>query len=365
MKIGTFFTNIYINKITYDMKKKLRLNEADEVQNSPEATAEKPVKSNPSEDLKRLTDLMNKDYTSFVRELSQITSDNNLFPKLKNLILGGNKDGEPTDEKFSISGEYDQDVAGLIPTQNEIDRNKSLAFPVTYPIEYENAKPNPIPLDVAKKQISEMLTGVPVRINNLPIVVFDFSGKTYILDGHHRWSSVHALNRDGKIKAIKLTSTKGIDPLKALRAIQLSIAVSVGKVPTAKAGTADTNILLSSSNSATKTYLEENMSDGFVGIYKEVKDNDGDKGKAIAFIMGNIELMQSTGFLKGAPTREVMPQTDGTNDLKANQDLWKNPLKSGQINVLPEYGVKQTPEVAQKESRIVKTFEMFVQNRKK
>ena len=42
-------------------------------------------KSNPSEDLKKLTDLMTKDYTSFVKELSNITSDNNLFPKLKNL----------------------------------------------------------------------------------------------------------------------------------------------------------------------------------------------------------------------------------------------------------------------------------------
>jgi hypothetical protein len=346
------------------MKKKLKLNEADEVQNAPEATEQKPVeaKSNPSEDLKRLTDLMAKDYTSFVRELSTIASDNNLFPKLKNLILGGNKDGQPTDEKFNISGEYDQDVAGLIPTQNEIDRNKSLAFPVTYPIEYEKIG---VSKEDAKSQISEILKGTPVRINKMPIVVFDFGGKTYILDGHHRWSSVHALNRDGKIKAIKLSSSKGIDPLKALRAIQLSIAVSVGKVPTAKAGTADTNILLSSSNSATKSYLEENMSDGFVGIYKEVKDKEGDKGKAIAFIMGNIEAMQSTGFLKGAPTREVMPQTDGTDDLKANQELWKNPLKTGQINVLPEYGIKQTPEAAQKESRIVKTFEMFVQNRKK
>lgn len=347
------------------MKNLARLNEADEVQN----TTETPVvdKSEPSEDLKKLTDLMSKDYTSFVKELSTITSDNNLFPKLKNLILGGNKDGEPSDEKFSISEEYDQEVAGLIPTQNEIDRNKSLAFPITYPVEYEKKG---VSKEDAKSQISEILKGTPVRINKMPIVVFDFGGKTYILDGHHRWSSVHALNRDGKIKAIKLTSTKGIDPLKALRAIQLSIAVAIGEVPTNNAGTADTNILLSSSNSATKTYLEENMSDGFVGIYKEVKDSEGDKEKAIAFIMGNIEAMQSTGFLKGAPTREVMPQTDGTDDLKANQDLWKTPLETGQINVLPEYGIKQTPkvaqpEVAQKESRFVKTFEMFVRNRKK
>lgn len=346
------------------MRKISKVNEADEVQNAPAVDTKKTVdiKSEPSEDLKRLTDLMSKDYTTFVEELSSITSDNNLFPKLKNLILGGNKDGRPSDEKFNITEEYDQDVAGLIPTQNEIDRNKSLSFPVTYPIEYEKIG---VSKEDAKNQISEILKGTPVKINKMPIVVFDFGGETYILDGHHRWSAVHALNQAGKIKAIKLSSSKGIDPLKALRAIQLSIAVSVGEVPTAKAGSADTNILLSSSNSATKSYLEENMSDGFIGIYKEVKDKEGDKEKAISFIMSNIKPMQSKGFLKGAPTRAVMPQTDGTKELKANQDLWKNPLKAGQINVLPKYGIKNTPQVAQKESRIVKSFESFVQNRKK
>jgi hypothetical protein len=106
------------------------------------------------------------------------------------------------------------------------------------------------------------------------------------------------------------------------------------------------------------------MSDGFIGIYKEVKDKEADKEKAIAFIMDNIKTMQSTGFLKGAPTREVMPQTDGTDDLKANQDLWKNPLKSGQINVLPKYGISEAPTGVQKESRVVKTFESFVSSRR-
>jgi hypothetical protein len=339
--------------------------EENKVPTTSQGDSEKPEvtdqKSNSSEILQKLIDLMKNDYTSFVRELSKITSDNNLFPKLKNLILGGVKDGESVDEKFSISGEYDQSVAGLIPTQNEIDRNKSLAFPVTYPIEYEKIG---VSKEDAKVQIGDILKGVPVRINKMPIVVFDYSGKTYILDGHHRWSSVHALNKEGQIKAIKLTSTKGIDPLNALRAIQLSIAVSVGKVPTAKAGTNETNILLSSSNSFTQTYLEESMSDGFVGIYKEFKDKEASKEKTISFIMDNIKTMQSTGFLKGAPTREVMPQTDGTDDLKANQDLWKNPLKSGQINVLPKYGIVE-PSSVQKESRVVKTFESFVKWNKK
>jgi hypothetical protein len=339
--------------------------EADEapVQGQPQAPAQatdKPTTATQStpeqggsdeETLKRLTDLMSKDYPTFVQELSKLTSDNNIFPKLKNLILGGDKDGNPNDEVFKISGEYDQVVTALIPTQNEIDRNKSLAFPITYPAEYEKLN---IPLDAAKKQISEMLTAVPVRINKLPIVVFDYQGKTYILDGHHRWSSVYSLNSSGVIKAIKLTSSKEITPLKALRAVQLSIAVSAGAIPTSQAGSSDTNLLLSSSNSATKKFLEESMTDGFIGIYQEAlkkSKNNVSKTIVVEYIMKNIETMQKNGFLKDAPSRAFMPQTDGTENLKKNQELWKAPLVKGDINVLPNFATES--------KKWVKTYEQF------
>jgi len=263
------------------------------------------AESNSPEILQKMVDLMKKDYTSFVKELSNITSDNNLFPKLKNLILGGAKDGNVNDEKFSISGEYDQVVTNLIPTQNEIDRNKSLAFPVTYPVEYEKLG---ISLDVAKKQISEMLTAVPIRINGLPIVVFDHEGKTYILDGHHRWSSVYALNSNGIIKAIKLKSSKEITPIQALTAIQLSISVSAGKIPTSSAGSDDTNILLSSSNGATKKYLEESMSEGFISIFQQAlkkSKSNVSKPLVIEHIMKNIETMKIMDFWKGRQKEQL------------------------------------------------------------
>jgi hypothetical protein len=331
-----------INKIFED--------EQPTVQGTTASTDNKPVTSD-EETLKRLTELMSKNYTTFVQELSKLTSDNNIFPKLKNLILGGNKDGNPTDEIFKISEEYDQVVTDLIPTQNEIDRNKSLAFPITYPVEYEKLN---IPLDSAKKQISEMLTGVPVRINKLPIVVFDYQGKTYILDGHHRWSSVYALNSNGIIKGIKLTSSKEITPLKALRAVQLSIAVSAGTIPTSQAGSTDTNLLLPSSNGATKKFLEENITDGFISIYQEGMKKSKDsvsKDTVVEYIMKNIETMQKNGFLKDAPSRAVMPQTDGTEILKKDQELWKTPLKQGNINVLPNFKTES--------KKWVKTYEQF------
>jgi len=322
------------------------------------ATQPAPQKggSSDEETLKTLTDLMEiNDYTDFVQKLSELTSNNNLFPKLKNLILGGEKDGAPSgDEKFTISGEYDQVVTKLIPTQNEIDREKSLSYPIKYPYNPKTGKKSKDP-EEDKKTIIEELTGIPVKINKLPIVVFDYQGKTYILDGHHRWSGVYSLNSNGKIKAIKLTSSKEeIDPVRALKAIQLSIASAVNMVPASEAGTDQTNLLLISSNEYTKKYLEDNISEDFLGICKGVQSPTlklVDKNAVVDYIMKNIDVMQKNGFLKGAPSRIVMPQTDGTEELKSDQNLWKAPLEKGDINVLSPFATES--------KKWIKTYEQF------
>jgi hypothetical protein len=101
-------------------------------------------------------------------------------------------------------------------------------------------------------------------------------------------------------------------------------------------------------------YLEESMSDDFISIYQEAlkkSKNNVSKPIVIEYIMKNIETMQKNGFLKDAPSRTVMPQTDGTKDLKANQDLWKSPLTKGEINVLPNFKTES--------KKWIKTYEQF------
>ena len=318
--------------------------------------------------LNRLIELSKTDYTAFVQTLAKEVSKDNLFPKLRALLLKGREDGKPDDEVFSFSEEQFVTVAGLIPTQNEIDRDKSLAFNTTYPKMFTKISP-----EEGKIQISNVLNEKGVKINNLPIVLFKSGGEVYILDGHHRWSGVHALNKAGKIAAIYLESSQGITPKRALAAVQLSIATSQKNwgepgdkdtgFPSNKAGSADTNILLKSSNPTTIKWLEENMSEDFIALVKEVKKeiegNPVDKKVVIDFIMKNLYVMQNKGFLSGSPTREVMPQTDGTPVLDpsrgGDQSLWREPLDTGKVNFI-EDSLKTNP-------KWIKTFEQFKGNR--
>lgn len=310
--------------------------------------------------LNRLIELSKTDYTKFVQTLAKEVSKDNLFPKLRALLLKGKEDGKPDDEVFSFSEEQFVTVAGLIPTQNEIDRDKSLAFNTTYPKMFTKTPP-----EEGRVQISNVLNEKGVKINKLPIVLFKSGGEVYILDGHHRWSGVHALNAAGKIAAIYLESSQGITPKRALAALQLAIATSQedwgepgdkdSGFPSNKAGTEDTNILLASSNPTTIKWLEENMSEDFITLVKEVKKEiEGkpvDKQIVMDFIMKNLLVMQKKGFLSGAPTREVMPQTDGTEVLAQNQNLWKEPLKTGKANFIEDSLKSNT--------KWIKTFEQF------
>jgi hypothetical protein len=64
-------------------------------------------------------------YEQFVQKLG----DNAKDPKTRSFINAGLKDGYSDDDKFSFSSK-DLAVKDLVPTQNEVDIDKSLAFPM-------------------------------------------------------------------------------------------------------------------------------------------------------------------------------------------------------------------------------------------
>ena len=179
----------------------------------------------------------------------------------------------------------------------------------------------------------------------LPVVLYESNGRTYILDGHHRWAQVHALNSDGKIKAVVLTSASTgantqLAPLRMLAVLQLSVAAATGVVPSGSAGRQETNLLLAASNDATVAYLRTAMSDGFVELYNQTlgatdNNNTQTRDAIAASIMRSIAVMQQTRPVDGAPTRDLMPQTDGTAELKAEQSRWRSPLAGGRVNFKP------------------------------
>lgn len=217
-----------------------------------------------------------------------------------------------TDEQLALlekgfgDGEYaekmntavmDIKAKDLHPTQNEIDVGKSLS--------YQISGKNP-------DQVKQILDGGPVTIN-LPLVVYDYNGTYYIVDGHHRWSQVFLLNPNCQINSIVFKNSAGDtaqDPADMLRDFQGAIAIANdGEVPqsTVKPGMN----MFDWSSDQLRDYLEENIQDGMISAYQDFYNSEIDKEDIENSVVSNAGLMKKSNKpINNAPSRAVMPQTD-------------------------------------------------------
>jgi len=242
------------------------------------------IKEDEEQDLK---DLLKMDYSLFVKELGDNVKD----PKFINAI-------KSLSDKYPLNFRTVDPVVGkLKPTQNEIDVDKSLKFPLTNTQSAEVCLKGGV-IAVAGKRI---ITG---------------GGGKFIIDGHHRWSQVCALNPEAKIAAIDLSDIK--DPMKALKATQLGIAADLGKIETQSV---EGQNLLKMSKDALISYVAKTITPEVLEVFK--KAGKGDSPEAVGqFIWTNVDKMQKSNQpVSGAPERGLMPQTD---DAKNWQDLAPN-----------------------------------------
>jgi hypothetical protein len=248
-------------------------------------------------------------YEQFVQKLG----DNAKDPKTRSFINAGLKDGYSDDDKFSFSSK-DLAVKDLVPTQNEVDIDKSLAFPM-------------------KKDPGKFVTynsgDGPFTLGS-PIVTY--KGK-YVIDGHHRWSQLYACNADATIKAIDI-DIANLEPLDVLKAVQASIAITTGDVPVQSVQ--GTNLL--TVDDATLSKWIDGVGESFFDAIKADKavmdkmksvtksDEDDVKKLVKEYIIRNVKVMQANSQpVPGAPKRNFMPQTDNVD--------WVHPLKTGQIDI--------------------------------
>lgn len=221
--------------------------------------------------------LQDTSYEDLGPELEDIVSD----PKLYDLLAEGFGSGELADVQMS-SSEIGIPVTQLLPSQSEIGLDNSLSYPL--------------------KQDCSNLFEDTVKIV-APIVTYR---KTFIIDGHHRWSQLYMINPSAKIAAINFNYSQE-SPYRALRNFQGAIAVAHKDVPKSYSRV---NNVYDMSESQIVNYIDSNMQDVCWQSLVDVGVCD-DRESAIDYILGNIKQLKSDNPpFAGAPEREYMPQTN-------------------------------------------------------
>lgn len=196
----------------------------------------------------------------------------------------------------------------LIPTQNEIDIDNSLAYP----------------LKKDQSSIPEIMEGGPISIAGQPIIVYEYGDRYYIIDGHHRWSQCYLLNPNCKINAIvfsevpKDRSGNKQKPLDVLRDFQGAIA-STGKVTTQNVEKG--NNVFDKSPKEIENWVKKNATEDAVKAMVDtgyVRDLDS----MAEWIKDNSVRMQKKNQpVSGAPSRSLMPQTDKKSIAAAEEGM--------------------------------------------
>ena len=229
--------------------------------------------------------LKHKRYDDYVDTLNKMLED----PKAKTLLEDG-FGGELGDTKLTFSSK-EIPVSQLMPTQSEIDLDKSLKHAL-----------------VNKESFKKTFTD-PIEINK-PIVTFR---QNYVIDGHHTWLQAIAINPKGKILSFNYDGD--ISPIQMLKAVQGTIAAvkaddnnNNGKLPSSKVD--GSNFFDDSfDEKKIRKYLEDTFDESLTNIYCKYLDNCKNKKDIIDYLTERLLDIKSNNYpFESAPSRENMPQ---------------------------------------------------------
>jgi hypothetical protein len=178
-----------------------------------------------------------------------------------------------------------------MPTQKEIDLDKSLKYALT-----------------SEKSFKRTFTS-PIEINK-PIVTFR---QNYVIDGHHTWLQAIALNPNGKMLAFNYDGD--ISPIQMLKAVQGTIAAvkaddnkNNGKLPSNKIkgpNFFDDDF----DRKQIRKYLEETFDDSLIDIYCKYLKNCHDRKDIIKYLEERLLDIKANNYpFESAPSRDDMPQ---------------------------------------------------------
>lgn len=229
--------------------------------------------------------LKHKNYEDYVDTLNKMLED----PKSAALLEDGfGGDLGDTKLKFSV---VNVPVSQLMPTQKEIDLDKSLKYALTNEKSFKKTFKSPIEI-------------------NKPIVTFR---QNYVIDGHHTWLQAIALNPNGKMLAFNYDGD--ISPIQMLKAVQGTIAAvkaddnkNNGKLPSNKIkgpNFFDDDF----DRKQIRKYLEETFDDSLVDIYCKYLKNCHDRKDIIKYLEERLLDIKANNYpFESAPSRDDMPQ---------------------------------------------------------
>ena len=229
--------------------------------------------------------LKHKNYEDYVETLNKMLED----PKSAALLEDG-FGGILGDTKLKFSVQKIT-VSQLMPTQKEIDLDKSLKHALVKAESFKKTFSNPIEI-------------------NKPIVTFR---KNYIIDGHHTWLQAIALNPNGKILAFNYDGD--ISPIQMLKAVQGTIAAvkadknnNNGKLPSSKVE--GPNFFSDKfDRKKIRKYLEDTFNDDLIDIYCEYIKECKDKNDIMKYLEERLLDIKANNYpFESAPSRDDMPQ---------------------------------------------------------
>lgn len=229
--------------------------------------------------------LKHKNYEDYIDTLNKMLED----PKSATLLEDGfGGDLGDTKLKFSV---INIPVSQLMPTQKEIDLDKSLKYALTNKTSFNKTFKSPVEI-------------------NKPIVTFR---QNYIIDGHHTWLQTIVLNPTAKMLAFNYDGD--ISPIQMLKAVQGTIAAvkaddnkNNGKLPSNKIK--GPNFFDDSfDRKEIRKYLEETFDDSLIDVYCEQLKNCHDRKDIIKYLEERLLDVKANNYpFESAPSRDDMPQ---------------------------------------------------------
>ena len=235
-------------------------------------------------------------YGEIVGDCSDTQSAACTDPALYSLLTSGGADRGLPNSSLSLTS-ITAKVATLIPTQNEIDLDKSLKFPL-----HNSA------------QLETYFAGGIIQPFGNPVVTAD--NGTYIVDGHHRWSAIVLINPNTQVTAVDLGYVP--TPQDALKQAQIGVAAVKGYLPSETVQGVNLYTVDETTFSDEVRRLIATGDDPaavldvfttYLGLAGQTEAQKYDS--AVDYLWGNVLRMRTLNpYIPGATSRGVMPQTD-------------------------------------------------------